>query len=221
MTNNSSGSIENIRKKCHETFELISTSYHEAGHTVYGLLHLIKIESVTVFSNKKTKRIEGFTHYDSASLSQFSDPDLFNERLHAEIGLSYSGLVAEKRYFKMVSGSEKFPMFLREGSSNDTTSAAALFQKYNLVEAGKKRYNYKQRFIKTVDQELQENWDAVTLIAHGLIKKKKIYFTELQEILTRKSEDRQFWKDQFKAINYFYDNADSLDEKDLKCILSL
>ena len=221
MANNSSVSIGSIRKKCHETFELIATSYHEAGHTVYGLLHLIKIESVTVFSNKKSKRIEGFTHYDSAPLTQFSDPELFNDRLHAEIGLSYSGLVAEKRYFKMISGSDKFPMFLREGSSNDTTSAAALFQKYNLVEAGKKRYNYKQRFIKSVDQELQEHWDAVTLIAHSLIKKKKIYFPELQEILTRKAEDKQFWKDQFKAINYFYDNAESLDEKDLKRILSL
>jgi hypothetical protein len=221
MTNNSAGTIGNIRKKCHETFELISTSYHEAGHTVYGLLHLIKIESVSVFENKKSKRIEGFTHYDSASLEQFSDPELFSERLHAEIGLSYSGLVAEKRHFKMVSGSDKFPMFLRDGSSNDTTSAAALFQKYNLVEAGKKRYNYKQRFIKTVDQELQEHWDAVTLVAHGLIKKKKIYFPELQEILTRKTEDKQFWKDQFKAINYFYNNAEHLDEKDIKCILSL
>lgn len=221
MTNNSAGTIGNIRKKCHETFELISTSYHEAGHTVYGLLHLIKIESVSVFENKKSKRIEGFTHYDTPSLSQFSDPELFSERLHAEIGLSYSGLVAEKRYFKMISGSDKFPMFLRDGSSHDTKEAAALFQRYNLVEAGKKRYNYKQRFIKSVDQELQEHWDAVTLIAHGLIKKKKIYFPELQEILTRKAEDKQFWKDQFKAVNYFHDNAESLDEKDLKRILSL
>jgi len=221
MVNNSSGSIGNIRKKCHETFELISTSYHEAGHTVYGLLHLIKIESVAVFENKKSKRIEGFAHYNDTNLGQFSDPELFCERLHAEIGLSYSGLVAEKRHFKMISGSDKFPMFLREGSSNDTTSAAALFQKYNLVEAGKKRYNYKQKFIKHVDQELQEHWDAVTLVAHGLIKKKKIYYSELQEILTRKAEDRQFWKEKFKAINYVYENAENLDEKDLKRILSL
>src|SRR5678816_3676208 len=134
---NSSAGIGNIRKKFHETHELISTAYHEAGHTVYGLLHCIKIESVSVFEVKKSKRIEGFTHYDHPKdIAEIEDPVLFNERLHAEIGLSYAGLVAEKHHFKMISGSDRFPMFLREGSSCDINEAAALFQKYNLVEPG-------------------------------------------------------------------------------------
>lgn len=221
MASNSAGSIGNIRKKFHETHELISTSYHEAGHTIYGLLHFMKIESVSVFEDRKSKRIEGFTHYNSPAITDLQDVDLFNERLHAEIGLSYAGLVAEKRHFKMISGSDKFPMFLRDGSSNDITSAAALFQKYGLVEAGRKRYNYKQKLIKFLDQELQEHWDAVTLVAHSLFKKKKIYYPELKTLLSRKAEDKEFWKKQFKGIDYIYDNAEALDEKELKSILSL
>ncbi len=221
MASSNSGSIGNIRKKFHETHELISTAYHEAGHTVYGLLHHIKIESVSVFEVKKSKRIEGFCHYDhSRDIATIEDQDLFNDRLHAEICLSYAGLSAERRHFKMISGSDKFPMFLREGSSNDITEAAALFQKYNLVEAGRKRYNYKQKLIKGVNQELQESWDAVTLVAHGLFKKKKLYYSDLQNLLSRKTEDKQFWKDQFKTINYIY-NTEGLDEKEIKTILAI
>lgn len=216
------GSIGNIRKKFYETHEFISTAYHEAGHTIYGLLHHVKVESVSVFIDKKSKRIEGFTHYDdNPELANIKDPILLNDRLHTEIGLSYSGLVAEKRYFRMISGSDKFPMFLREGSSNDINSAAALFQKYNLIEAGRKRYNYKKKMMKLIDQELLENWDAISAVAHALFKKNKINYLELQEVLTKKTEHRKFWKEQFKSIDSFYENIEALDEKHLKYILSL
>lgn len=221
MANNSVGSIGDIRKKFHEIHELISTSYHEAGHTIYGLLHFMKIESVYVFEDKKSKRIEGFTHYNSPTVVDIKDSTLQNNRLYAEIGLSYAGLIAEKHHFKMISGSDKFPMFLKEGSSHDIKSAADLFQKYNISEPGRKRYQYKKKMIRDIDHELQDNWDAVTLVAHGLIKKKKLYFSDLVTLLSKKTEDREFWKEQLKAINYFYDNAASLDEKDLKSILSL
>ena len=221
MPNNDTGSIGNIRKKFHQTHELISTSYHEAGHTIYGLLHYMKIESVSVFTDKKSKRIEGFTYYNSPTVSSIQDPILFNDRLHAEICLSYAGLVAEKHHFKLISGSDKFPMWLREGSSNDTTSAAALFQKYGLVEPGRKRYNYKQKLIKITNQELKDHWDVVTLVAHSLVKKKKIYYSELQDLLTRKSKDKQFWKDKFRAINFIYNNPETLDENTIKSIMSL
>lgn len=221
MANNSTGSIGNIRKKFHETHELISTSYHEAGHTIYGLLHFMNIGPVLVFEDKKSKRIHGFTHYDPASLSKIQDPTLFSDRLHAEICLSYAGLVAEKRHFKMISGSDKFPMFLREGSSHDFSEAADLFEKYNLSEPGRKRYNYKQKLIKLVDQELQEHWDAVTLVAHGLFKKKKIELSELKVLLTRKTENKEFWKKIFKVHDELYSNSEPLDEKEFKSILSL
>jgi len=221
MASNNAGSIGNIRKKFHYTHELISTAYHEAGHTVYGLLHHMNIDSVLVFEDKKSKRIHGFTHYDPAELSEIQDANLFNDRLHAEICLSYAGLVAEKRSFKLLSGTDKFPMFLREGSCHDFSEAAELFQKWALCKPGRERYNYKQKLIKQIDQELIDHWDAVSLVAHGLFKKKKILFSELQDLLTKKSQNKQFWKNQFKAINYMYNNNETLDEKELKSILSI
>lgn len=221
MANNNPGSIGHIRKKFHQTHELISTAYHEAGHTVYGLLHLMDVGSVMVFTDKKSKRIEGFAHYQPAELNAIQDLTLFNDRLHAEICLSYAGLVAEKRFFKMICGSDKFPMFLRDGSSHDTSEACELFQKWGLCKPGRERYNYKQKLIKQIDRELVENWDAITLVAHGLFKKKRLYFSDLQNLLTKKSKDKQFWREKFKAINQLYKNGATLDEKEVKSILSL
>lgn len=213
--------IATIRKKFHKTHELISTSYHEAGHVIYGLLHCMNMGNVLVFEDKKSKRIDGFTHYEPSELSKIEDVTLFNDRLHAEICLSYAGLVAEKRHFKLISGSDKFPMFLREGSSHDFSEAAALFQKYALCKPGRERYNYKQKLIKRINQELIENWDAVTLVAHALFKKKKIEFAELKHMLTRKTEDRVYWKEVFKNYEQMYSNSEGLDEKQQKSILSI
>jgi hypothetical protein len=221
MANNSTASIGNIRKKFHEIHELISTSYHEAGHTVYGLLSLMKIESVCVFADKKSKRIEGFTHYNSPRLDFIQDNTLFGNRLYCEIGLSYAGLIAEKRHFKLISGSDKFPMFLKEGSSLDIESAAQLFQKYNISEPGKKRYQFKKKIIKEVTQDLNDSWDDVALIAHALFKQKKLYFSDLKNLLTKKSKEKEFWKNQFRLIGFIYNKSQALDENDLKSILSL
>ena len=213
------GTIADIRKKFHKTHELISTSYHEAGHTIFGLLHFMKIESVLVYEEKKSKRICGFTHYNSPDLAEIKDSELFNERLHAEIGLSYAGLVAEKYYFRIISGSDKFPMFLREGSSSDITSAAALFEKFNIAAPGRKRHRYKQDLIKEIDIEISENWNDIILVAHALFKKKKLYFHELRTLLTQKSKNKKFWKGQFSIISNFYENTGLLDENYLKSIL--
>jgi hypothetical protein len=218
---NNSGSIEDIRKKFYEIHELASTSIHESGHVIYGLLHHVKIESVQVFENKKNKRVEGLTHYESRNLPEINDIDLFNERLHTEICLSYAGLIAEQLQFKIITGSDKFPMFLKEGSSDDITSAADLFQKYNLVEAGRKRLNYKRKLFKLIKEELQNNWDAVTLVAHNLFKKKKLNHLDLQKLLTRKTKDKQFWRNKFKEINSIYHANKALDEKDILCIVDI
>jgi hypothetical protein len=213
------GTIADIRKKFHKTHELISTSYHEAGHTLYGLLHLMKIESVLVYEEKKSKRICGFTHYNSPDLAEIKDPELLNERVHAEICLSYAGLIAEKRYFKVISGSDKFPMFLREGSSSDINCASVLIKRFNTAPSGRKRYKYKQELIKQIGVEILTNWNDVVLIAHALFKKKKLYFHDLRTLLTQKSENKKFWKAQFALITHTYENTGLLDENYLKSIL--
>lgn len=215
------GSIGEIRKKFHETHELIFTSHHEAGHIIYGLLHYMNIGSVLVFEDKKTKRIYGLTYYDPPILSKIQDIDLFNDRLHAEICLSYAGFLAEKKLFRNTSGSDAFPMFLKYKSYHDTKEATNLFQKYGLVEPGPKRYKYKRKLFKEIDSELEAYWSDLILVAHALFKKKKLILPELKLLLTKKSKNKDHWKLIFKNYDLLYSNPDGLDEENQKMILSI
>jgi ATP-dependent Zn protease len=216
-----SGSIAEIRKKVTKTHEFISTSYHEAGHTIYGLLHLMKVTSVSVFENKKIKRIHGLTCYDyPIELDEIQDPDLLNTLAKCEVGISYAGLIAEKTLFRSISGSRQTPTFISYGSHEDNKSARAVIKKYNLAPPGPKRTAYKQKLSREVQNELHTHWDAVMIVSHALFKHRRLSYADLFELLTKKTNNKKFWKDQFKRINYFYDNSSSLDEKDLKSILS-
>lgn len=200
---NNNGSIQEIRKKVTSTYELISTSYHEAGHVIYALLTSRKVESAFVFENKKTKRIDGFACYYSPDLNDENvkvDFNLLNSVIETECGIKYAGLVAEKYHYKKLSGSDKFPSYWRDGSSDDTKEAATIIKKYSSVSPGKKRYNYKKKIIKQTLIALEKYWDDVVLVAYVLIQKKRITYLELKDILTKKSPNRNFWKDQFKDI---------------------
>lgn len=213
-------SIQNIRKKMTHTHESISTAIHEAGHTVYGLLHHMKVSMVHIFEDKKTKRICGLTHFAYPISDEAEDPELAAAVLKSEICINYAGLVAEKHHFKIVSGSDKFPRFLKNCSSSDITSAATIIKQRNLVPPGKKRYEFKNKLIKETYQELKVHWGAVTVISHALFKKKKLNFKDLKKILTDKSfEDRDFWKQQFKDIEYIFQKYGDLDESSLKTLM--
>jgi hypothetical protein len=215
------GSIAEIRKKVTKTHESISTSYHEAGHTIYALLHFMKVSSVSVFEDKKLKRINGITYYDfPTDLDKIQDLELLNTLVQAEVGVSYSGLIAEKTLFKSISGSQQIPMFISEGSAEDNKAARNSIIKYNLAPPGQKRSAYKQKLMRKVQSELHDNWDAVTLVAHALFSHRRLTFDDLQILLTTKSKKKKFWKEQFKNITYFYNNNEHLDENDLKSILS-
>lgn len=199
-------SIGEIRKKVTKTYELITTSYHEAGHAVFALLCEMKVSSVCIFEHKMLKRIHGFTQYESPDL----DPhhSLFDVRLQQEIGLSYAGLLAEKYHFKSISGSDQIPMFIKEGSSNDLMSVRKAIHKYNPAPAGKKRTLYKQKIARNTLNMLIEYWDAVELIAHSLFKRRKLTFQDLRQLLIKKSKNKKYWKEQFRIIlQYFPDRT--------------
>jgi hypothetical protein len=210
VVNNKAKSIAQIRKKTHSIHEFISTAIHESGHTIYGLLHLIKINSVCVFENKKSKRIEGYTDYIAPILDELSDSSLFSYYLDAEICFKYAGLSAENILFYNITGSNKFPMFIKDGSYDDTKSASYLINRYNLANVGKDRLNYKRLLKSKVKKRLLENWEDVTLISHRLFEKKKLSFDEVKLILLKKSKNKKFWKDQFKYIADIYNTNSSL-----------
>jgi len=213
------GSIQDVRKRFQKTHELISTTWHESSHTIYALLNFMKVEEVSVYEDKKSKRICGLTHYISPSILEISDSELLSERIHAEIGLCYAGLAGEKRHFKISSGSDNFPRFLKEGSHLDISNAAAIFQKYNLAEPGRKRSAYKKKIMKVVEECLIEHWDAVAIISHHLFKKKKLSYQELKSLLTKRSQNKEFWRNQFKLISSFYQNTGILDENHFKMMV--
>lgn len=202
--------------KIAKQFELIATSFHEAGHTIYALLNKFKVLNVSVSFNKESKRIEGYCEYLIPEFSAFKDFHFSQFLAEYEIGIKYAGLTAEKYHFKTISGSDKFPLFLRDGSSDDTMSAATLIKKYNIAPPGKKRYQFKKNKIKEILQILQKNWNDVSLISHSLFAKKKLSFEDLQYILIKKSKNKKFWKNQFKIINGIFNNLEQLDEPDLK-----
>jgi len=214
----SAKSISSFRKKVAHTHGYITASYHEAGHIIYAFLHYMTVHAAQVYQDKKTKRIDGWTHYDCLNLDTIEDSAILAERLQAEVGLSYAGLVAEKLQFKQHSGSDKLPSFLGDASLQDLSEASKMIKKYQIVPAGSKRYNYKKRMVRQVLRELEEHWDAVTLIAHALYQKKRLNFAELKNLLTKKTENKKFWKERLKIIENFYQN-DELDEKKFKVIL--
>lgn len=213
--------IGEIRKKVTKTHEFISTSYHEAGHTIYALLHLMRVSSVSVYEDKKLKRIHGITYYDYPNeFELIEDPDLLNILVRADVGMSYAGLIAEKTLFRSISGSTQTPMFISDGSTDDNKGAREIIKKYNLAPPGRKRAAYKAKLMREVRHELHAHWEAVTIVAHTLFRHRKLTYSDLQDLLTKKSRNKKFWKEQFKKISYFYDNNENLDEKDLKSILS-
>lgn len=197
--------IREIRKKVTKIHELISTSYHEAGHTIYSLLHLMHVFSVSIYEDKETKRIHGLTqYYYLGNLDEVPEGDVKKYMLLIEISNSYAGLIAEKILFKSISGSDKIPMFTKNLSSEDNIEANNLIKKYNIVPPGKKRSAYKRLLNKKVSLELNSNWDAVSTVAHALFKHRRLTYDDLKELLIKKTNNKKYWKEQFKKMDRYY-----------------
>ena len=75
--------------------------------------------------------------------------------------------------------------------------------------------------IKDCSKVLEQYWDDVTLVAHSLFNKKRLYYSDLKSLLCKKSKNKSFWKEQFKLIDHISDNSGNLDTKKLKSIMSL
>lgn len=221
MSNYGVRSLNDLRKKFTSTYELISVAHHEAAHAVYGLIKGFKIDSVSVFENKKRKRIEGVTHYTSPQLPLLKDPVVIHYSLEAEVCFRYAGLTGERYHFKQISGSDQFPSFLKDGCSDDTLTAASFIRKYSNVPPGKKRYLYKKRLITKTWRTLGEYWDDVTIVAHALIKDKSLSFIELQEVIIQNTKNHAFWQRQLFIINNLYHASTDIDETFLKFSLEL
>lgn len=73
--------------------------------------------------------------------------------------------------------------------------------------------------MREVRGTLNEHWDAILAVSHALFSHRRLNFDDLQEVLTKKTKNKKFWKEQFKKINYFHDNK-GLDDSEIRVMLS-
>lgn len=214
-------SLQYTQRKLSKMHEQISISYHEAGHAIIGLLGFMNILAVRISESEDGNTFEGFTSYDLL----FNDTDIKDNyltdfQLMSEISMFYAGLAAEKCHFKNASGSDIFPMILKMGSQSDIKEASKLIKKIHHIAPGSQRYNFKNKMMKATMKTLSLHWDAVSVVAHALFKKKKITTQELQKLLSTKTKDKEFWKSHFKKLNYFHNLKENVTQKELKDTLT-
>ena len=202
-------------KKVITNYEKIFTSYHEAGHVIYGLLHYMNIELVLV-TEDSSGEIIGKTDYSVLTIDDFSDLELRSKLIRFEIGMYYAGQLSEKIHYKHSSGSDKLPMFLRGGSSYDTAEATNLIKRFRVASPGRGRYKYKRKLLKEIDEKLIEYWDDVTLVSHNLFSDKKLNFDKLKSLLCKESINSSFWKIHLKEVLNIHENFNKLDDKILR-----
>lgn len=204
-------SSKSIDKKQSYDYELIAQSFHESGHTLCGLYNFMEVTTVVVMNPREN--LDGKTEYICMDPDLLNDIELKNMQLYFELQTHYAGLLAEKIYYKDICGSEKFPMHLKQGSSGDINDASALIKKYKMAEPGRQRALLKNQVQKETTILLEHFWDDIKIIAHLLYKKKKLNFEDLKYLLTRRSANKEFWKEKFKFIKVI--NQMSLSESDL------
>lgn len=207
MANVAINSLSEFRKKVSITYEFIAAAHHEAGHVVYGLLKGFKIESVSIYEHKKYKKIEGITNSLIPQIRNIDDINAKQNLAISEICYNYAGLVAEKYHFKQISGSDKFPLFLRNGSSEDTLTSAAIIRQHLDIPTGYKRYEYKKKLISKTQREIKKHWNIVLLVAHELFRKKELSYLDLKELIINGSKDKKFWKKQFSDIEKVFEGT--------------
>jgi ATP-dependent Zn protease len=210
----------NTAEKIANQFDYILTAYHEVGHAIYALLHLMQVKCVLIFENKEFERIDGLTYYNYLSqLDSVIEAGFSRVPIRYEIGMNYAGLIAEKILLQSITGSAKTPMFVSEGSCDDNKNARALIQKYGIAEAGKQRGKYKQKLMKEIRDEIDEYWDDIVLVSHALFSSHKLRFDELRKLLERRSDNKIFWKEQFRKIDRLY--SSTIDTESLRIILGV
>lgn len=215
MANRGIGNSLEVRKKLSYDHELITTCYHEAGHTISSLLNFSIVSSVgtEISKDKRSGKDLGFTNFECVlEVDVVKNKELLNKLLISEIHINYAGLAAEKIFYKDICGTDKLPMVLKHGSYMDRDRVSDIIKKYDLAPPGKKRHLYKKKLFLESQKAIENFWDDVKLVARNLFNRKKIYYSDLQQILVKKSRNKIFWKQRFKDISIIFEASKTNDE---------
>jgi len=202
--------------KMSQNHSYISTTYHESGHVVIGLLMYMRVSNVFVV---KDRLISGATHYEVIEQEQSKNIDISEYLAKSDIFLSYAGYIAEKKLYKDITGSNVFPKVLKNGIEQDLSQAHTIIISNNMAPPGKKRYQFKKRMMNKTAGILEKHWDVVKIVAHELFENKKLSYEELKKVICRKTHNKKFWKKQFAYIQKFNKNK-QLDAKDIKLLIN-
>jgi hypothetical protein len=205
----------NVKQKMSYDYELIAMCYHEAGHTVQALLHYLYVYNVKAMKDGER---DGLTEFQYICESP-RDSELKRTLLLNEIEIHYAGLVAEKIYYKDISGNDKFPKILKDGSQNDINNVSNIIVKNFLASPGKARNTLKRKMQENVQETLIEHWSAVKMVAHSLYRKRRLDYNDLKSILIEETDNRHFWKEKLKHIEKIFDPSSELTEEDLKLLI--
>lgn len=185
-------------------YELIFMSFHESAHTVVALHNFLQVYNVNtmLFGAKTSEEKDGQTNWYITL--NIEDTELKRATLIHEIQAMYAGLLGERILYRELTGSPKLPMNLRVGLSYDIKNASSTIRNNNLAESGKDTILFKKNIQKKTEKILLEHWEEVRLIAHILHKKRKLTFDELKQLLVKKTNKKDFWKDRFARIEQIY-----------------
>lgn len=199
-------------------YSLIACAHHESGHIIVALLNLIQVSDAKI-------QIDGD---DSTGLTQFymykntdvGDRELLEILVLSDLQVAYSGLASERIYYKDICGSNRFPLHLRIGSSEDFSSAQKLIRINKLASPGKETSDLKKKLQSEIEKMLTIYWNDVKIIAHALYQRRKLYYVDLKNLLCKKQNpNSDFWKQQFKMINYIHSDNKMPEEQEVKRIL--
>lgn len=211
------GTTELRVKKSHEVFEMIFTSYHEAGHLLYSIISFLQADEAFIYEEEvdKNKQFNGLTHYFPYPTRIYKDKKLKDFLSLSEISFLYAGMIAEKILLTKMSGSEHFPIVFRSGSKSDADRASVLIRK---IYSKKDRKKAKKKIKKIVSKNLYKFWDDLVLIAYLILQKKKISMHEAKDLLLQ-SKNKNFWSSRFRKLDLLDENKE--DESEMIYLLKL
>lgn len=184
--------MKDVVYKTISNYEQLSTCYHEAGHIVYALLSNCRVEKAHLVSE-----IEAYVYYDVPEFWNTKNIQKKMSLLKKEIGIRYSGILAEKIFYENLHGNVNIPNFIKIGSSSDFKSVTDILTKHNIKKQGLERKKFKNKIKTKVIRQLRHNWNSIALIANLLLKDKYIDYNKIKKVLIK---DSKRWSQIFKKI---------------------
>lgn len=194
--------MKNCGKK---DYQKISTAYHEAAHSIFATLSFFKIDRVELRGgNSNTSKYEicGLTSFYSP-INYVNSIALKRKFANSEIIVNYSGVVGEAVLFTEVSGLKEAPAHIKSSGQFDRENSKKIIKQF-FIKSYSNIESFKRRKEKIIKNLLKIYWSDVKKIAALLLRKRKLSYKEIKNILAQKSDNKDFWKRRFECIDSIF-----------------